>query len=132
MKLYKGVLVLSMMGCLVSCQYIQSGEKAIEEEIAVINSECPKMLDSETRLEKVELLPPLRIAYYFSLVNVYRQNVDTQLFRRNLWPGLLSAVRTSPELENLRDNRMRFEYVYLDKAKQLIYTFSIRPEHYNR
>lgn len=131
-KVISALIVLLFLILTPSCEFIQSGEKGIQEEIAAINSECPKMIDSETRLERVELLQTQRIAYYFSLVNVYRQNVDTQLFRRNLWPGLLSAVRTSPELENLRENEMKFEYVYLDKAKQLIYTFSIKPEHYNR
>lgn len=121
-----------MVLALASCQYIQSGEKAMQEEVAAINSECPKQIDSETSLEKVEVLPDKRIVYHFCLVNVYRQNVDTQLFRRNLWPGLLSAVRNSPELEQLREHRMQFDYIYLDKAKELIYTFKIGPGQYLR
>lgn len=104
----------------------------MQEEVAAINSECPKQIDSETSLEKVEVLPDKRIVYHFCLVNVYRQNVDTQLFRRNLWPGLLSAVRNSPELEQLREHRMQFDYIYLDKAKELIYTFKIGPGQYLR
>ena len=125
-KLCIVVIFSSLLAC--SCSNI-SGD-GLETEIKKINQKCPRMVDEETQLLKVELLNETGIAYHYVLVNVYRQNVDTQEFRKQLWPGILSAFRTSPELQDFREKQAPFEYRYYDRNKDLIYAFKIGPEQY--
>jgi hypothetical protein len=113
-----------------SCDNNMGEEASIEAEVAMINKNCPKMLDEETRLEKVVFTKPALIVYNYSLVNVSRQNVDTAQFRMALWPGILSTIRIDTDLAGLRERQMNFEYRYYDKTKELIYTFKIAPLNY--
>lgn len=125
-------VILFFAGCIVfvSCENSIKEEASIEAEVARINKNCPKMLDEETRLEKVVFTKPSRIVYNYSLVNLQKENVDTTEFRRALWPGILSTIRVDKSMEDLRENRIHFEYRYYDRSKELIYIFKIAPENY--
>lgn len=115
---------------LTSCENNTDHETSVEEEVALINKNCPKMLDEETRLEKVVFTKPSLLIYNYSLVNVSIQNVDTAQFRTALWPGILSTIRVDKDLAGLRERQMNFEYRYYDQSKKLIYTFKISPGNY--
>jgi len=113
-----------------SCENVSEEQLSIEEEIVNVNKSCPQMIDEETRFEKVELINSSNLQYEYVLVNLERKNVDTSNFKNLLWPGILSAVKLDPGLERLRQNNMTFHYRYLDKQKNLIYTFKIVPKNY--
>ena len=89
------------------------------------------MLDSETRIDGVQLLGENTLQYNYTLVNLLSQNVDTAQFRRALWPGILGMIRVSSDMQKLRDQNATIQYHYRDKQGGPIYTFVIRPEHYN-
>lgn len=96
-----------------------------------VNEKCPQMLDSETRIDGIEVKDPNTLVYHYSLINVEKQNVDTFQFYKMLWPGIISNIKTSVEMKKLRENNTVIEYLYLDKAKDTIYLFRIGPEKYN-
>jgi hypothetical protein len=96
-----------------------------------VNEKCPQMLDSETRLEGIEVKDPNILVYHYALINLEKKNVDTTQFYRMLWPGIISNIKTSAEMKKLRENNTRIEYLYLDKNKDTIYLFRIGPEKYN-
>lgn len=127
---FKIPAIFLVLGLLSSCENNTNQESFIEEEVAVINKNCPKMLDEETRLERVVFTKPSLIIYNYSLVNVSKQNVDTAQFRTALWPGILSTIRVDKDLSDLRERQMNFEYRYYDQSKELIYTFKISPANY--
>lgn len=96
-----------------------------------VNEKCPQMLDSETRLEGIEVKDPNILVYHYALINLEKKNVDTTQFFRMLWPGIISNIKTSAEMKKLRENNTWIEYLYVDKAKDTIYIFKIGPEEYN-
>ena len=102
----------------------------LQKSINVINKKCPRMLDSETRVDKVELKNENTIVYYYSLVNVLAQRVDTHQFNLALFPGILSTIKLSPEMQSLRDAHMNIQYAYADKEGKPVYTFSITAKDY--
>lgn len=90
------------------------------------------MLDSETRIDKVELKEPNTIVYKYTLVNLLAENMDTLKFYNAMWPGLLSYIRVSDEMKSLRNSGGSIEYCYSDKKNKEVYRFKITPKDYNQ
>ena len=89
------------------------------------------MVDSETRIDGIGIRGKNTVVYKYTLVNVLARNVDTLAFRQAAWLGILSLIKVSPDLKELRDQQTRFEYCYNDKLNTPIYTFKIYPKDYN-
>lgn len=123
------LLFLSMI-FLGACQNNVSYKDELASMAANVNKKCPTMLDSETRIDGVEIQEPLNLVYKYTLVNVLKQNVDTAEFYRAIWPGILSTVKISPEMRKLRENFGTVTYVYNDKMNQKIYQVNVKPENY--
>jgi hypothetical protein len=102
----------------------------IEAEVTAINSKCPKMIDSETRIDGVELLKSNTIVYKYTLINLSAANLDTAGFRSAMWPGILSTIRINPGLKDLRENETTFRYLYLDRDGKKAYEFTVTPRQY--
>ncbi|WP_317898751.1 hypothetical protein [Aurantibacillus circumpalustris] len=108
----------------------ESNRRDLAKTATEINEKCPKMLDSETRLDGIEVKEPNTLVYRYTLMNVLSQNVDTVRFYRMLWPGIISNVKLSAEMKKLREANTVIEYFYQDKNSIPIYTFHINPEAY--
>jgi hypothetical protein len=115
---------------LVACQASVSYKEELESMAANVNKKCPTMLDSETRIDGVEIQEPLTLVYKYTLVNVLKQNVDTLEFYKAIWPGILGTVKISPEMRKLRENLGTVTYVYNDKMNQKIYQLNVKPDNY--
>ena len=96
-----------------------------------INEKCPAMLDSDTRLDGIEVKEPNTLVYKFTLTKLLVENVDTVSFYRMLWPGIISDIKVSLEMKKLREANTNIEYYYQDKNNKPIYTFHIGPAQYN-
>ena len=103
----------------------------LSEVAKAINEKCPQMLDSETRLDGIEVKDPNTLVYRYTLVNLLANNLDTAQFYRAMWPGLISNIKVSPEMKKLRENNTTIEYYYQDKTNKPVYTFRIGPADYN-
>ena len=97
-----------------------------------INNKCPRMVDSETRLDGIEIREPNTLVYKYTLVNAYLQPSDTHQFYLSMWPGLISYIKLSKELAKLREHGTAIFYEYNDKSNKLFYTIKIKPENYNK
>jgi hypothetical protein len=119
--------------CLLFCRCAteSSGGATLEEIAREFNKKCPQMIDSETKIDGIEIKEPNTIVYNYTLINLLKQNVDTTEFNRALRPGLISVIKLSPEMKKLRDNNANFEYAYYDKSHTFIYLFKILPADYN-
>jgi hypothetical protein len=96
-----------------------------------INEKCPRLLDSETRFDGIEVKEPNTLVYRYTLVKLDAQNMDTARFYRAMWPGIISTVKISPEMKKLRENNTNIEYSYQDKNGKDVYRFKITPADYN-
>lgn len=126
-------LIASLFICLIfaHCGPSTPPEKSLQEIADEYNKKCPQMIDSETRLDGIGIRDNSVIIYRYTLVNLLVENVDTLEFRRALWPGLLSLIKTNPAMQQLRERQTRFEYYYQDKRNRFIYTIKIAPADYN-
>lgn len=114
-----------------SCGLGEEKDKFSLAEIASeFNENCPRMVDQETRIDGIEILQPNTIVYKYTLINLPIANVDTTVFRNAMRPGLISMIKLSPEMKELRDAGIVFHYLYNDKGNHHIYTFKIGPDDY--
>jgi len=101
------------------------------EQIAVdFNKKGPRMIDSETRIENIQIKGTNTVVYNYTLVNLLYENVDTTEFKNLLRPGIISVIKVSPEMKKLKDQKANFEYCYSDKKHHLIYNFKISCKDY--
>src|SRR4051812_13909263 len=120
------LFIFSALLILAGCNDPQSKLKGIVDEA---NKNYPAMVDSETKIENIVVKGNNTLRYNYTLVNVLRQNVDTFQFRRAMWPGIISMIKLSPDMKQLRESGTTFEYFYSDKNKIGIYTFTVMPAH---
>jgi hypothetical protein len=117
-----------------SCADNSAKERANTEELEIIASEFnrdgARMIDSETRIDAIEIKGGNTIVYKYTLVNLQVKHVDTTEFKQALKPGIISLIKLSPPMKKLRDRETHFEYYYQDKDNKLIYNFKIAPPDY--
>lgn len=118
-----------LMSFAVGCTQL-SPEARMEKDVAGINEKCPTMIDSETRLDGIDIVKPNTIIYKYTLVNLNVQYLDTQGFRSAMWPGILGTIKINPAMQKLRDNNTTIQYSYRDKDGRTAYIFTITPQHY--
>lgn len=102
----------------------------LSERVNSINQKCPQMLDSETRIDGLQLVEPNTLVYNCTLVRLSVSAGDTAEFKRAVWPGLLSSVRVSRDFKKLRANNTNICFRFAGKEHQPICTIKITPEDY--
>jgi hypothetical protein len=132
-KVNKKLFVILLPALLVfSCGSNGGSSADLQDIVKEVNQRCPQMLDSETRIDAIEMKAQNTLVYKYSLINATAQQVDTQQFRLAMWPGILSIVKTNAYLEKIRENKTTVEYQYADKVGKTIYTFTITPRDYDQ
>jgi hypothetical protein len=105
-------------------------EKVMMQVTSKFNKVTPVMLDSDTRADSAVFVPPNILQYHFTLVNVKKEEFDTPQFLHYMKPHIVNQIRTNPEMEFLRSQRIIFEYHYSDKYGNHIATIVVTPEQY--
>ena len=130
MQVNKIVLVLSVLLVLSSCSALEDqGLSTIEEQVKNINAKCPATIDSDTRLDKVELAEGPSLSYYYTLTKVRALN-DTVAFKEALWPGLLAGVRTNSAMQALKEAQYKIVHVYRSVENKYLCLVVIGPGDY--
>ena len=131
MKYFSAACFCLLILCFTQCQPAGPPQKSLQEIAGALNKKCPQMIDSETRLDGVQIREETNtVVYKYTLVNLLAENVDTLEFHRALWPGILSLIKTNPAMQVLREQKTRFEYYYQDKNNHFIYNFNVNPADY--
>jgi hypothetical protein len=125
-------LMIAVTALLTACSDEQLYVDDLRRIAKDVNEKCPRMVDSETRLDGLEVREPNTLVYQYTLVNVHLMPADTHQFFQSLWPGLISFVKLNKEMSKLRDNGTSIYYEYKDKSDKVVYTIKIRPEDYTK
>lgn len=105
-------------------------EPHLADVVSSLNDKCPMMVDADTRLDAITTDGVHVLTYHFTLVSARAGFLDTAEFRRAMWPGLLSNIRVSAEMEKLRADGVIFRYVYVDRDSLTLGTFEFGAGHY--
>lgn len=123
------IAIIVMLGSFIANKHFNSSSfndnlmKASEE----INTQCPIMVDKETRLDNTLGGPGNRFTYNYSLINYHKEELDAQELINAMKPQLLNNVKINKELALFRDNKVEMIYVYNDKKGKEVARINIDP-----
>ena len=95
-----------------------------------LNSNCPIMVDSETRLDNAVALPGMTFQYNYTLINFSKEQMDVDHVKAAMYPSLLNNVKSNDGLKSFRDNTVTLKYSYSDKNGVFLFLLVVRPEDY--
>ena len=109
-----------------------SFDKAMMQAASELNKSCPVMVDQETRLDNAVALPDNIFQYNYTLINLEKDSIDLQIFEGYMKPMILNNVKTNPDLQAYRDNKVTMAYNYKDKNGVFITKISITADQYSK
>jgi len=105
-------------------------DKIMMKTASEINEACPIMIDSETRLDNTIVLPSNVFQYNYTLINMYKEDIDIDMLKTYIEPNIINFVRTNPDMKFQRDNKVTINYYYKDKDGNYLFTITITPLQY--
>ena len=106
---------------------IQNKLKQVANEV---NKDCPRIIDSETRLDNAGAFSNRTLLYNFTLVNKERSQIDTLLLKNSMEPSIINQFKTSPIFALARQNHINVKYYFKDRNGIYLFTISITPNKY--
>ena len=114
-----------------SLLFIQCGgsaESQLKKMAEEVNSKCPKVIDQWTSLDSCNSLSANSFKYHMTIKDVVI--TDTTVFKSNLTPQILSAIKISPEMKFFKENNITLIYEYRDQAKNYLFSVIATPNDY--
>ncbi len=102
-------------------------EKALNEAAIGVNKNCPMMVDQDTRLDHVAALPEKVFQYNYTLVNYSTSQVNGDSLRKYMEPGIIKTIKTNPQLNHFRKNKVTMVYTYNDKDGKFLMKITVTP-----
>ena len=107
-----------------------STQELLETAAADINKTLPMMVDSMTRLDKVEAGPDgsKMLIYNYTLPDMTKSNMDVPALEKTLRPQVIESYKTRVEMRSLRDANVQLDYRYKDKNGDVVVELDISPK----
>lgn len=80
-----------------------------------INTRCPMMVDSITRLDSSVALRNNVLQFNYTINNADKLNYDTAALQNTVRPLTLNALKSDPEYKVFRENDITLSFVYRDR-----------------
>ena len=128
-----GTAVAAIVGILIQNYFSEpvSFDQAMMQAASELNKSCPMMVDSETQLDNANALPDNKFQYNYTLVNYSIEELDLEQVKASIEPGIITNVRTNPDLKAYRDNNVTMVYSYKDKNQEHLFKIEVTPELYD-
>lgn len=112
------------------CSNQTSIERLLKQTANNLNKSCPMVIDSETRLDNIVVMPNNVFQYNYTLVNIEKKTIDIEDMRNYIEPILINGIKTMPDLKMFRENKVTLAYYYKDKDGFFITRIEITPDKY--
>ena len=109
---------------------LSSIEGQMELVAETTNKNCPAMIDAETQLDNLEVLPEKVFQYNYTLIHYDRSQIDTLQVKNTISQNIVSSLKGNPQLKFQRDNNITLKYQYKDKNGAYIMSIIVTPEMY--
>ncbi|MBN2639685.1 MAG: hypothetical protein JXR65_11445 [Bacteroidales bacterium] len=107
-------------------------DRVLMKTASEINKTCPVMVDQYTRLDNAVVLPDKVFQFNYTLLNIDTESVNINELKKNLEPSIINYVRTSPQIQKLRDEKVTINYNYRNDSGAYLFTISVKPEDYEK
>lgn len=105
-------------------------DEQLKRSANILNAACPVLVDEETRLDSVTVLPGNVFQYNYTLVHLEQAAVNVENIQQEMQPYLTNMVKTNPELKIFRKNNTTMNYYYRDKNGVFLFKIAVTPELY--
>jgi hypothetical protein len=96
-----------------------------------INKTCPSKVDEDIRLDNTMALPNNKFKYNYTLINLEKQNIDSNEIKDLLEPTLINNIKSSPDFKIFRDNKTTLTFNFKDKNGQYVLEINVTPKNYD-
>lgn len=125
------VLFLSVLGS--SCKHEGIHERIARQSREFTERSCPKRMDTYTVLDSiVYVMEDKTMSYYYSVSDkLDNDSIYTDVFLNVFHTDLLNNIRENIGLVELKQNYVRFKYIYYSSTSKKEYmSFCFEPEMY--
>lgn len=100
--------------------------------VAEADKQTPIMVDSDTRLDKVEMVSANTIKYNYTLVNYTKADLGEDLtdLKAAIRDSIITLSKKETKLDELRENNITQVYSYKDKDGVLLFDISLLASQY--
>ena len=102
----------------------------VERLASSINFKCPFMVDEDTRMDSVNILPDSTFQYNYTLVNQDKNKLDIHGLTNYIGPRLQQTMRTSSNMAVQRAHKLRMVFHYRDRNGEVVMEIILEPEDY--
>ena len=106
-------------------------DKVMIEYANKINKTCPSKVDEDIRLDNTMALPNNKFKYNYTLINLVKQNIDSNEIKDLLEPTLINNIKSSPDFKIFRDNKTTLTFNFKDKNGQYVLEINVTPKNYD-
>ena len=106
-------------------------DKVMIEYANEINKTCPSKVDEDIRLDNTMALPNNKFKYNYTLINLEKQNIDSNEIKDLLEPTLINNIKSSPDFKIFRDNKTTLTFNFKDKNGQYVLEINVTPKNYD-
>ena len=131
------VIIISIVAFVLAYYAVQqiffkefSFNKVMIEAANQLNESCPIIVDQDTRLDNAVVLPGNIFQYNYTMINSVKNEINIPELENYLEPLLINNVKTNPDLQIYRDNKVTMTYYYKDKFGEAVMKISVTPEKY--
>lgn len=95
-----------------------------------INYKCPFMVDIDTRMDSVNILPDGTFQYNYTLVRQDKDQIDIRGLTNYMAGQLIETASTSSTMKLHREQRLRMVFYYRDRHGEFVTQIILEPEDY--
>jgi hypothetical protein len=95
-----------------------------------MNKHCPRMVDVETRLDRVNALADNTLHFDYTLIYHVKDSLHVNNLKKYMQPMILNKIKTSPVLNKYLDKKLTWIYSYNDKKGDFIFKLTYTPEQF--
>lgn len=125
------LLVCSCMLLLNACSGKSKTKSILEHAAEGINKNCPVTLDEYTVLTDCQAKDDNVLQYnYFLDFDKLPGNTSVEEFGKRMKSYVVNGIKTAPDMAELRNHGVVFEYVYKKQNGSVFLQFEVTPEDY--
>ncbi|MBL7725724.1 MAG: hypothetical protein JNK27_16385 [Chitinophagaceae bacterium] len=132
-RIVLGIIIFAFISAVLKIAFYKSPTTLNDDMIKTaneINSHAPFIVDSTTRLDRVEALPGNIFQYNYTLLNLDKSQIDTNLLRTSGHQSIIEQIKGDPKASIFKDNNIVIQAKYVDKEGKYVGTISIHPSEY--
>jgi hypothetical protein len=105
-----------------------SMEKSLTEAAGKLNMQFPKMIDSDTRIDRVSAGPGLLFTYHHTFINSTVRDVDMNLFNVTFSNDLRMKVCANSDMRPMFKSGVTAVYTYQSREGKTIGSVNVTPK----